>query len=57
MCRGIGMGMRMGTLYNSIAWSNSRYSANVTLTQRGRTVTVVNIKIARVANLFIMGGI
>jgi len=51
------MGMRMGTLYNSIAWSNSRYSANVTLTQRGRTVTVVNIKIARVANLFIMGGI
>jgi len=43
MRRETGMRMRIGTLYNGIAWSNSKYSVNVTITQRGRTVTVVNI--------------
>jgi len=45
MRRGTGIGMRMGTLYNSIIWSNSKYSINVTITQRGRTVTIINIQI------------
>jgi hypothetical protein len=43
MRRGMGMGMRMGTLYNGIVWSNSKYSVNITITQRGRTVIIVNI--------------
>ena len=41
MCKG--MGMRIDTLYNGIAWFNSKYSVNITITQRVRTVTVVNI--------------
>jgi len=43
MRRGTGIGMRISTLYNGIAWSNSKYSINVTITQRGRTITIVNI--------------
>jgi len=43
MRRETGIRMHMGTLYNSIIWSNSKYSVNVTITQRGRTVTVINI--------------
>ena len=37
------MGMRMGTLYNGIVQSNSKYNINVALTQIGRTTIVVNI--------------
>jgi hypothetical protein len=43
MHRGIGIEMRIGTLHNSIIWFNSKYSINITITQRGRTVTVINI--------------
>jgi len=32
MRRETGIGMYIGTLYNSIAWFNSKYSINITIT-------------------------